>query len=291
MGMPGVKEVKKKALAQGLGVLSRPHAFIRREKSCASGPISADPVHDVLQRSSGVKASPIGTIDGAVFREMLKQGWVSSSADKWRITRAGRYHLKRYLSALDPFQAQHQERGVEAISIDGRVENVLTNQAESPLAWLRKRRSKTGQALVSDAQFEAGERLRADFYFAQMSPRVTANWSDRINTKKGCRQTSSGSDMADHVIAAKARVDAALSGVGPELSGVLIDVCCYMKGLEATEKSRGWPQRSGKIVLFIALSSLARHYGLLGEAKSTARRCSTEHWGAPDFRPTLDAWQ
>ena len=31
--------------------------------------------------------------------------------------------------------------------------------------------------MLSDAEFDAGEKLRADFWFAQMTPRVTANWS------------------------------------------------------------------------------------------------------------------
>jgi len=29
--------------------------------------------------------------------------------------------------------------------------------------------------MISQPQFDAGERLRADFYFAQMTPRTTTN--------------------------------------------------------------------------------------------------------------------
>jgi hypothetical protein len=46
--------------------------------------------------------------------------------------------------------------------------------------------------------------------------------------------------LRDDVIAAKERVQRALAEVGPELSGVLIDVCCEVKGLEDAEKSKGW---------------------------------------------------
>jgi hypothetical protein len=48
---------------------------------------------------------------------------------------------------------------------------------ESPLAWLARRKDKDGRPLLSDEEFDAGEKLRADFWFAQMTPRVIANWS------------------------------------------------------------------------------------------------------------------
>ena len=44
---------------------------------------------------------------------------------------------------------------------------VTVNLAESPLAWLARR------GHVSPVQLLASERLRADFYHAQLGPRVT----------------------------------------------------------------------------------------------------------------------
>ena len=55
-----------------------------------------------------------------------------------------------------------------------------------------------------------------------------------------------GPDIKDSIIAARERVRRALSSVGPDLAGVLIDVCCYLKGLEASEKaSDGTIARAG----------------------------------------------
>jgi hypothetical protein len=92
------------------------------------------------------------------------------------------------------------------------------------------------------------------------------------------------------VLAAKERVMRALMAVGPEVFSVLVDICCELKGLEQAEQENGWPARAGKVVLQIALTRLARHYGLIGNGTTRARR-SLRHWGSADYRPTLDAWK
>jgi hypothetical protein len=165
------------------------------------------------------------------------------------------------------------------------------NPDESPIAWLRRRKDRSGQPMISQTQFDAGERLRADFWFAQMTPRTTTNWSSLSPQQRGRRYGAarqSGADMLDSTAAAAERVRRALSSVGPELSGVLIDVCCHLKGLEEAERAAGWPQRSAKIVLQLALTRLARHYGLEMGTKPDARGGVVRHWGSPDYRPRID---
>jgi len=99
----------------------------------------------------------------------------------------------------------------------------------------------------------------------------------------------SDAHMADNVAAARERVRRALSAVGPELAGVLIDICCYLKGLEEVERAVGWPQRSGKIVLQLALSALARHYGIGASARSSGTGAGQlRHWGSDDYRPLFE---
>jgi hypothetical protein len=166
------------------------------------------------------------------------------------------------------------------------------NPAESPLAWLRRRKDRDGAAMICETQFAAGERLRADFWFAQMTPKVTMSWSSNAPAQRRRRSGMafrSDADMADNAAAARERVRRALSAVGPELAGVLIDVCCHLKGLEEAERAAGWPQRSGKIVLQLALSALARHYGIGAQARSSAAGSAhVRHWGSDDYRPLFE---
>lgn len=169
----------------------------------------------------------------------------------------------------------------------------LYNHAESPLAWLRRRKDKAGNQLITSAQFEAGERLREDLWRAQMTPRVTADWSGNAPGRRQRRAApGAGLEMADSIVMARQRVHRALRAVGSDLAGLLIDVCGHLKGLEQLERGEGWPQRSGKFFLRLALTRLARHYGLIrdeDEDKVIGRRL--RHWGAEDYRPTLELWR
>ena len=59
----------------------------------------------------------------------------------------------------------------------------------------------------------------------------------------------------------------AIDAMGERLAGPVIDICCFLKGLELVERERGWKKRSAKHVLAEGLAILARHYGLQEEAK------------------------
>jgi len=69
-----------------------------------------------------------------------------------------------------------------------------------------------------------------------------------------------------------------MKAAGPTLSDLLFDVCCHLMGLEDAESGFGWPRRTGKIVLVIALDRLAAHYGLTvtGPARAPMRSWQAE---------------
>lgn len=168
---------------------------------------------------------------------------------------------------IDPFRAQHLTLAERVIKTDHSVHTVMVDDGESPLAWLARRRGRDGRAMVAPHQLLAGERLRADFTRAHMMPRTTSDWSGSMSSGRRGGGGNGGNNNTDAMIASRQRVNQALDAVGPEFSGVLLDLCCFLKGLEDLERDRGWPARSAKVVLQLGLDRLARHYGYMAQAK------------------------
>jgi hypothetical protein len=160
---------------------------------------------------------------------------------------------------------------------------VTVNLAESPLGQLARYRLRDGTPFVTGVEVDAGERLRHDYTRGRLVPRLGANWEAAV--APGRRGAGGGlADLAVTALAARQRVDRALAAVGPELAGVLVDVCCFLKGLELVERERGWPVRSAKVVLKTALGALSRHYRPPSGSRAGAPLL---HWGAEDYRPEL----
>ena len=156
------------------------------------------------------------------------------------------------LLAEQPLPQDGRERG------DGRKaktasRSVTVNLAESPLGWLRSR------GMVSERQFDAGERLRADWERAQMERSTTMRW-DAAPMGKTARSAPEALDPTEAQLAAKQRLEAAVEAVGTGLSDVLWRIVCAGEGMRDAERALGWPARAGRLVLGLALDRLADFY-------------------------------
>lgn len=129
--------------------------------------------------------------------------------------------------------------------------SVTVNLAESPLSWLHAR------GHVSDRQLAAGECLRQDFERAQIMPGVTMRWEPVRIRGNGAERLMNATERQ---MAARGRVEGAIAAAGPDLADILWRVVCNGEGLPDAEKSLGWPMRSGKLVLRIALDRVAGFY-------------------------------
>jgi hypothetical protein len=190
------------------------------------------------------------------------------------LTKAGQSFLARrthaqqdHGSQVDAYRAQH----LSIVSADASAKSGVGpkfDESESPLVWLARRKGTDGRPLIEPHQLQAGERLRAEFTVAQMMPRTTSNWHSPIAGRR--RDGNAGEHMSDRMVAARQRMRHALDAVGPEFSGLLLDVCCFLKKLDEVERERRWPARSAKVVLQLALERLARHFGYQRDATGKA---------------------
>jgi hypothetical protein len=181
---------------------------------------------------------------------------------------------------VDAFRGQHLELAERQVATEFGHAKVTVDEAESPLGWLARRRGRSGRALIEPHQYQAGEKLRADFTWAHLMPRITSNWASPISSERRGANVGEGAHITDAMIAARQRVHQALDAAGPEFSGLLLDVCCFLKGLDDVERERAWPARSAKVVLQLALDRLARHYGYAAQVKGPAR-APIRTWVAP----------
>ena len=127
---------------------------------------------------------------------------------------------------------------------------VTVNLAESPLVWLHAR------GHLCDRLLDAGEALRADYERAQLAASVTMRW-DPVRVKTTAPQ---GLAPSERQIVARQRFDGAIRAAGKGLEDILWRVVCAGEALPEAEKTLGWPARSGKLVLRIALERVADYY-------------------------------
>jgi len=243
----------------------------------------------VVRELPGGQTAQTTIVPREVAEVMALNEWITAGPGgriaRYTITGIGRSALKRMMEETtaangpegmaedaQPFAAQHREwagrggtsgqggtSGRGGTSGQGGTRRPKYNLAESPLSALARRRDKDGKPFLADDLVAAGERLREDFELSQLGPRVAQNWdSFMTGPQKGGTSRNDGHSGSGQ--AARDRVHAALADLGPGLGDVVLRCCCFLEGIETTEKTMGWSARSGKIVLRIALQRLRRHY-------------------------------
>ena len=155
-----------------------------------------------------------------------------------------RHLVERELTPEGPRQRAPAPGGLR------RSRSVTVNLAESPLAWLHAR------GHLSQRLFDAGEALRSDYERSALPANITMRWDPvrSVSTAPG------GLDATEKQIAARQRFDGAIRMAGRGLEDILWRVVCAGEPLPEAEKRLGWPTRSGKLVLRIALERVAEFY-------------------------------
>ncbi|KJF73274.1 DUF6456 domain-containing protein [Agrobacterium arsenijevicii] len=241
----------------------------------------------VLRRSEAGKdraGHPALRFPAATVRLAVSAGLIGTQGNTLAAAPPLAAYLKRAIAKDrdEIFQEQHWDLQAVVLDVGEGRQPARRNLNTSPLTSLSRLKERDGTAFFPIDALQAGERLAADFHRAQLNPRITATWEPKTASRtKG--EAGGALDLTEAAMAARTRFSRAADAMGPELSGVAIDVCCFEKGLEAVERERQWPARSAKLLLRAALLSLARHYA--PQAQRTTR--TSHHWGDEDYRPPM----
>ena len=219
--------------------------------------------------------------------EMARRGLIEQRGTQIALTTSGAAFGRRNDAVAEDFAAQHRDVSTRLLDVEGVMTAVEINHRESPLMAIARRKGRDGKPFLVADELQAGERLRSDYTRGQLMPGLGANWRAPIASSRKSGERGGNAELTDAALAARQRVENAVRSVGPELAGVLVDICCYLKGLDQVERERGWPARSAKVVLKSALGALARHYYPERE-KQRPRRLISLHWGTEDYRPRIN---
>ncbi|MEL7212062.1 MAG: DUF6456 domain-containing protein [Pseudomonadota bacterium] len=238
-------------------LLNDAHRALRR--LCETGAVLA--IAADMEKAVVVRNGPDGSstrtavIDRSVAEAMALKEWISCDRpgriSRYEVTAAGR-------AAVRDLACDVEDEAPTPPQEDTPNKRARYGAVESPLISLSRRRDKDGNVFLPEEFVTAGERLREDFELGQLGPYAPADWEAFLSTPPPSNPAITGDGVGPD--AARLRVHAALSELGPGLADIALRCCCLLEGLEVTEKQMGWSARSGKIVLRIALQRLAHHY-------------------------------
>jgi hypothetical protein len=217
-------------------------------------------VLDALATARAFRRAGDGWIAGTLraparlVEELAAGGLVERRGDALALTAAGRARWSRDRPKPNRLLAERpisDDTGGAGPS-DRPARRIATvNLLESPLGWLHTR------GFIDQRQYDAGERLRADWMMAGLSPRITMRW-DASPTAARRHGADAPLDPTLAGIAAKRRFEGAVEAAGKGLGDILWRVVCQGEGLETAEAALGWPRRAGKL----ALDRVADYYGI-----------------------------
>ena len=213
----------------------------------------------VVRETSDGHSLRTAVVDRSIAQAMALQDWIKSDDPNARIARyfltfEGQRALRELTAkeeniAAGLVQTSDSKRRLEESE---RPQGARYGLGESPIMGLARRKDKEGIPFLTQELVAAGERLRQDYEVADIN----------VADSDQCLAVLGGETNTSHkeICAARTRLKRALEDLGPGLTEVAMECCCFLNGLEVTEKKMGWSSGSGKIVLRIALTRLQKHY-------------------------------
>lgn len=250
-------------IQRGLKALTEPRALLVIAEGVEDAVIVVNDADDRPVRRA-VIAREVAEI--MALREWI-EGKMKGRLGRYSITAAGRAELGRLLARAESLRASgEQDDSTVALGRAPRARTLRSAGAEAPLRVLARRKRGDGEAFLSATLVQAAERFRESFEIARVAGALGDDLAPLYAGRIQPPMTQNGGaalSMARGDLALSHLVDAVRT-IGPELAETVVMAVCEEWGMEKIEKELEFPARSGKIVLSIALHSLARHYEKVG---------------------------
>lgn len=206
-----------------------------------------------------VKKLPI-----AIIEFMVKNGWLSYQGENYKPTIIGKKWLENFLYFIEinMDKKMTNEKQNTPKSIANRANVAMLEIDISPIVKLYNRQRNIAYKYLKERHLYAGQRLFKNFLNANLQPNITMDWNKLNSVKQNHYMGKKESGFSENNYIARTKLYDSLKHVGEEFSAILVEICIFGNGLEATEKTMNWPARSGKLLLTLALDKLADFYGM-----------------------------
>ena len=201
-----------------------------------------------------LRTNEVRTLEAdGVLQRCEDDTFVLSEAGLARVVREG-------AAPGEAFAAQHQAIvSRDVIDSDGALRKVRGVDGEAPMRRLAALKGPNGEPWLSQAELGAAGKLRSDWSAGELSLVRGSDWlAAPIGTTRGPANAQEAA-MARRCDARRRLADA-LAKLAEPLRRVVERVCLYEEGLEALERSEGWPARSAKLALKLGLAQLAADF-------------------------------
>ena len=220
--------------------------------------------HGVYPRGDR-RRQPTATLAPADVAALAAEGALAPSgfAGCYLISGAGRMRIRRDGADIAPFAQQHAPLIARAVmDPDGALRMARGVDPSGPVARLARISDAAGMAFFKGREIAAARELWALWARGQQGLMRGSDWAapplGSVARGPGGAQESATLGAID----ARRKVSGALAALPRSMGAAVTAFCLEETGIEALERARRWPPRSGKLVLKLALEMLADHFGL-----------------------------
>lgn len=239
----------ERKIARALAVLARPGAILAPLKDGYG-----------LYREGDRRRRACLHLNAAQTRALEAEGAIAQTeAGVFTLAAAGAKRVAREAARPDEaFLAQHAPVALRSlVTPEGGMLETRGVQGGEGVRRLEKLKDAAGGPWLAARELDAARKLRRDWEAGQAGLVRGSDWSA---PPRGAGARGPGNPAEAATIAgmeARRRVEIALGLLAPPLRRVVERVCFHEDGLDAIESAEGWPARSAKLALKLALAQLA----------------------------------